>query len=347
MKIYVKMISLLCLASMFNMFHSADSHAMVPVFEHHRVFLVGNDYTSGKSYLYELTLIDGLRMIGDTGVNNCRGIDFNSEGKLMALCETRDQNSTPVTVQLDIQYGGFEWAAEGGISDRVSDITIGDDGVLYSLEVKAEEKLNKHPKENDFFAMLVGYPDIGAEYHALGDGGVEDCIKTAAFVGGNPKFFKIDPETGATQFIADLEFTELSSVESLEFAAMDKLNFPANDNIDVAVSAELHPAEFTETEAEFIVLLNYKEVKEESGGMVTTNNAEFSESLIALLDTDTYTLAHHKYNESQEPIIFQAIAVMERGPRPIPTLSEWGLIAMAGILGIVGFMVIRRRKVSA
>ena len=34
----------------------------------------------------------------------------------------------------------------------------------------------------------------------------------------------------------------------------------------------------------------------------------------------------------------------------IPTLSEWGLIALAGILGIVGiigFMVIRRRKVTA
>ncbi len=32
---------------------------------------------------------------------------------------------------------------------------------------------------------------------------------------------------------------------------------------------------------------------------------------------------------------------------PIPTLSEWGLIAMAGILGIIGFMVLRRRKVTA
>ena len=34
-------------------------------------------------------------------------------------------------------------------------------------------------------------------------------------------------------------------------------------------------------------------------------------------------------------------------PRNVPTLSEWGLIAMAGILGIVGFMVMRRRKVTA
>jgi len=32
---------------------------------------------------------------------------------------------------------------------------------------------------------------------------------------------------------------------------------------------------------------------------------------------------------------------------PIPTLSEWGLLAIAGILGIVGFMVIRRRKVAS
>jgi len=30
----------------------------------------------------------------------------------------------------------------------------------------------------------------------------------------------------------------------------------------------------------------------------------------------------------------------------IPTLSEWGLLAMAGILGIVGFMVMRRRKAA-
>jgi hypothetical protein len=32
---------------------------------------------------------------------------------------------------------------------------------------------------------------------------------------------------------------------------------------------------------------------------------------------------------------------------PIPTLSEWGLISMAAILGIIGYMVIRRRKVTA
>ena len=33
--------------------------------------------------------------------------------------------------------------------------------------------------------------------------------------------------------------------------------------------------------------------------------------------------------------------------RDIPTLSEWGLIAMAGVLGLIGFMVIRRKRATA
>jgi hypothetical protein len=39
------------------------------------------------------------------------------------------------------------------------------------------------------------------------------------------------------------------------------------------------------------------------------------------------------------------------GVRPpvanVPTLTEWGLIAMSGLMGIVGFIVMRRRKVTA
>ncbi|MEM7009293.1 MAG: IPTL-CTERM sorting domain-containing protein [Thermodesulfobacteriota bacterium] len=33
-------------------------------------------------------------------------------------------------------------------------------------------------------------------------------------------------------------------------------------------------------------------------------------------------------------------------PRNVPTLSEWGLVSMAAILGIIGFMVIRKRQVT-
>lgn len=32
--------------------------------------------------------------------------------------------------------------------------------------------------------------------------------------------------------------------------------------------------------------------------------------------------------------------------RPIPTLSEWGLIAMAGVLGLIGLLAIRRKAAA-
>jgi len=44
---------------------------------------------------------------------------------------------------------------------------------------------------------------------------------------------------------------------------------------------------------------------------------------------------------------YERIVYMTVPPRNVPTLSEWGLIAMAGVLGIIGLLAIRRRKVTA
>ena len=45
--------------------------------------------------------------------------------------------------------------------------------------------------------------------------------------------------------------------------------------------------------------------------------------------------------------IYVATCLDPATARNIPTLSEWGLIAMAGVLGVVGLMAIRRRKATA
>ena len=59
----------------------------------------------------------------------------------------------------------------------------------------------------------------------------------------------------------------------------------------------------------------------------------------------------HEANDGGFPNIVPLVTQFDLGlpiiSTPIPTLSEWGLIALAGVLGIVGFMVIRRRKASA
>lgn len=49
-------------------------------------------------------------------------------------------------------------------------------------------------------------------------------------------------------------------------------------------------------------------------------------------------------SESFERIVYTAEGTIAS---TIPTLSEWGLIAMAGILGLAGLLVVRRRKATA
>lgn len=49
-------------------------------------------------------------------------------------------------------------------------------------------------------------------------------------------------------------------------------------------------------------------------------------------------------SESFERIVYTAEGTIATD---IPTLSEWGLIAMAGILGLAGLLVARRRKAAA
>jgi hypothetical protein len=61
--------------------------------------------------------------------------------------------------------------------------------------------------------------------------------------------------------------------------------------------------------------------------------------------TDTIVASFEGFEMTIESNTVEKIWVLP--PSNVPTLSEWGLIAMAGILGLVGFMVLRRRKVTA
>lgn len=71
----------------------------------------------------------------------------------------------------------------------------------------------------------------------------------------------------------------------------------------------------------------------------------FISSQIALADPEdgSITINGFFYSwENCELLVNNLVGV--RNVRPIPTLSEWGLIAMAGVLGIIGLLTMRRRK---
>ena len=52
-------------------------------------------------------------------------------------------------------------------------------------------------------------------------------------------------------------------------------------------------------------------------------------------------------DEAQSPGAHFVMNVVGNEPRNVPTLSEWGLMAMAGVLALAGLIVMRRRKVNA
>jgi hypothetical protein len=55
-------------------------------------------------------------------------------------------------------------------------------------------------------------------------------------------------------------------------------------------------------------------------------------------------------SNSYERVVYQEFEVPPPPPpvvETIPTLSEWGLVAMAGILAIAGLLFMRRRKATA
>jgi len=62
---------------------------------------------------------------------------------------------------------------------------------------------------------------------------------------------------------------------------------------------------------------------------------------------DGQGIACNNMNDSSRRSICPCIPSIPTVVTPIPTLSEWSLITMAGILGIIGYLVIRRRKVAA
>lgn len=72
---------------------------------------------------------------------------------------------------------------------------------------------------------------------------------------------------------------------------------------------------------------------------------------VSVIDTVTNMVVGPPIPVGESPFGIAITPVLLPPPPPlraqVPTLSEWGLIAMACILGLIGVMVIRRRKAAA
>jgi len=85
------------------------------------------------------------------------------------------------------------------------------------------------------------------------------------------------------------------------------------------------------------------------GGTARSNGGASDGGFLVTINPDTGIFSFVGGESATSGASLGGLAFEENCPfvTNVPTLSQWGLIAMAGILGIVGFMVIRRRKVIA
>lgn len=325
-----------------------------------QLFAVGQT-GSEWSYLYEINPLTGdLRLIGDTGLNNCTGLDFTPEGKLKAFCELREDgelgnrngaSATPgITAELDVDSGFPEWAVPHGVSSNISDISINEQGVLFSYENVDPESLYKHLEDNDFMAELVGETGIEAEDHAIAiwrDGELNMAANT-----GVPALYAIDTESGVTTKMAELSFPSLEvlsvsssqtraiAAEDIQMASMDSVEFDVRALEALNTRAGIYA--FDETEADFVVLMTKQEDLEADLNQRYAISRVWS--AVALLDADTNQI---DYTVEMEGIVdIMAIAVRSIEPRPIPTMSEWGLILTASCLFVLAVIMLHRRNKS-
>jgi len=345
-----------------------NAYGFMAVAKTHELFAVGQPAGTAESYLYTINPLTGaLTMIGDTGLNYCNGIAFNPDGKLKAACETRSDTEastkgllaagTPVIAELDTEIGEFAWVAPHGVSNFMSDITIRDDGSLFSYENLETDRVHRHT-EPDFQAMFIGETGIEGEFHGMAFWGSED-IKVATNVDGS-KLFVIDPITGQAMLKTELTLPEITMValsgtnatrlidpeEEIEFIAMDKVVFPIAGGVTTASTKNV-PGDhaFAETEADFAtVLVFHQEIKAELLANRVELPLEPGQSAIALIDVEGGLVDF--IVPIQGDVIVMGLALRERDLAQVPTLSEWGLIATAILLFAGALYFLRRRGLS-
>ena len=348
------------------LFTNTESHAWTVFAAESEIFAVGTADGSEWSYLYKINPLTGeLILLGDTGHNNCTGLDFNPEGKLKATCEVREGNGvefntnavagTPVVLELDSDDSFPEWAVPHGISNFISDITIADDGVLYSYENLKQDNLHMHLEENDFLAQFIGNPGIKALDLGMAVWGGDEKLKIAANT-GTPSLYSVDSKTadveliGALNFPADFQVATMQEIatrvklDAIDIISMDStrgriagVDIP-NTNSTSAVAGSYA---FAENDADFAVLLTTSDERVLTAADTRIAGSEVWAG-IALLDVETLSV-DYIVDVDLTPVEVDAIAVRRIPPRTVPTLSTTGIVVAGTALLLIGLIFYRRK----
>lgn len=298
------------------------------------------------SFLNKIDPIDGTPTpIGPvTDYTQCTGLDIHPVTQdLYAVCnrmETNGELNTKEdpfqTMLLTLDKNTGQPTEIGPIEipreDFVSDISFRSDGTLFAhingLNIGVKEATTKGESANS----LAIIDTQNGNTTIVGTTGVEDFWSAIGFT----------PQDDLLQCTDNDNFPGMVNILNQatgNAAFLEYLNYPP----EFDGFAQIMSKDFDLASGQFIATL-FTEGKccEE---ILTTNSHLPTGSYLVSINPKNGAISYIGQISGFEER-FSAIAVYSERTA-VPTLSEWGLISMAALLGIVGFMVVRRRQVAA
>ena len=327
------------------------------------VVVTANDPKTGACEIGEIHPHTGVyRKMYDAGCSECGGLDTDDNGNLLVACgedaAAQEKSISKRGVlkgkirEIDTLTGRLISANTHGVSNYMADVTVLPDCVMVSYETLDQDMVHKHDRVNNFLATPKGASGLDVERAGLASP-IDRLYRTLATnVDGTPALYDIDPDTGEAKFIRNLWFLTLNDTSNtsianrqidpsqIQIVALDHISpasfFPGSgfppETLDLSTRAGLFPIE----DADYVVLLTKDD---------PTTGEQDGWAAFALVDHETGLVDRVIEIQSERDLQFTGLALKQQIRRDVPTLSEWGLVAMAGILGIVGFLAMRRRKV--
>ena len=277
-----------------------------------------NQNVSDNATLYrvnpENVQLDPIGLIGFPGVTS---LEFLGDGRLVGSAADDPAQGPKRSVLIDINpetgagslIGQISDASNPGECGRAPDLTY--DSATDTLFATAD---NNCPMDDSLQTInqATGLGTLIGPYAPFDGGGNGIAINDndVIFVTASYDLITVDPQTGAPTKVADID----TDIGNNTFIVLNALAYHP-------ITGELYATTV-------------------DSGRTSPNRGE---STLVILDTATgATQIVGDLPNCSDGLVFRL-----SNTRNVPTLSEWGLIALAGILGLISFMVIRRRKAIA
>jgi len=288
--------------------------------------------------------------IGKTGFGHCTALDFNPAGDLFATCQRLEEPHEPVLVKLDPNTGTGTEVDLTGITEQISDITnTGEYTILAYEEFETSHKVHAID-DMTAASVILGQPGIEGIGNALFSWG-DEAIKLVTWVDGANQVYELDKNDAEPHFITGLQVFDDTKGLMVPVEAEPCVVYAADGIRLVQAGGMLGSNSSDESTTTKGALIGY-----EAAALFDMSVVGMADSATSFDAASAYGLGFIDLGTGIAVIKTRiygvgrvdglAIRIRQIALTQVPTLSEWGLIIMTGLLGVFGLLAVRRRRLT-